>query len=185
MVGYERYHKNETESRNYSRFAGPGAKLSFGMAGSAAMSASDAPTWSDHVHAVLARAGLKHGGARQRIIDLLAREPCALSAVEIEDALRAQGKPTARASIYRVLDLLVDHGLVERVAVGQGLSRFERTHPSGEHHHHLVCDDCGRVEAFADPDLERAIHRLERKSGYAVAAHDVLLRGRCDECLPG
>ena len=146
------------------------------------MSASDAPTWSDHVHAVLARAGLKHGGARQRIIDLLAREPCALSAVEIEDALRAPGKPTARASIYRVLDLLVDHGLVERVAVGHGLSRFERTHPSGEHHHHLVCDQCGRLVAFDDPALEQAIDSLSERLGVRVESHDVLLRGACERC---
>jgi Fur family transcriptional regulator, ferric uptake regulator len=139
-------------------------------------------TWSEHVHEVLARAGLKHGGARQRIIDLLASEPCALSAVEIEDALRVQGKPTGRASIYRVLDLLVDHGLVERVAVGQGLSRFERSEAGGEHHHHLVCDQCGRLVAFDDPALERAIDDLSERLGVRVEHHDVVLRGACEQC---
>ena len=53
---------------------------------------SGSVTWSEHVQEVLAGAGLKHGGARQRIIDLLAFEDCALSAVEIEDALREPGK---------------------------------------------------------------------------------------------
>lgn len=143
---------------------------------------SEAQVWTDHVGEVLARAGLKRGGARQRIVDLLAREPCALSAVEIEDALRAEGKPTGRASIYRVLDLLEDHGLVERVAVGQGLSRFERTHPSGEHHHHLVCDQCGRLVAFDDPALEQAIDDLSERLGVRVEHHDVVLRGACERC---
>jgi Fur family ferric uptake transcriptional regulator len=146
------------------------------------MATSEAGTWSEHVTDVLARAGLKHGGARQRVIDLLAREPCALSAVEIEDALRAQGKPTGRASIYRVLDLLVDHGLVERVAVGPGLARFERAHPSGEHHHHLVCEQCGRLVAFDDPQLEQAIDSLPERLGVRVEHHDVVLRGACEEC---
>jgi Fur family ferric uptake transcriptional regulator len=146
------------------------------------MAASESVAWSEHVDTVLARAGLKHGGARQRIIDVLAREACALSAVEIEDALRAAGKPTGRASIYRVLDLLVDHGLVERVAVGQGLSRFERTHPGGEHHHHLVCDQCGRLVAFDDPALERAIDDLSERLGVRVEHHDVVLRGACEQC---
>jgi Fur family transcriptional regulator, ferric uptake regulator len=146
------------------------------------MVSNDSVKWSEHVDEVLGRAGLKHGGARQRIIDLLAREPCALSAVEIEDSLRAAGKPTGRASIYRVLDLLVDHGLVERVAVGQGLSRFERTHPDGEHHHHLVCDQCGRLVAFDDPALERAIDDLSEKLGVRVEHHDVVLRGACERC---
>jgi Fur family transcriptional regulator, ferric uptake regulator len=146
------------------------------------MAASESVAWSEHVDTVLARAGLKHGGARQRIIDLLAREPCALSAVEIEDALRTQGKPTGRASIYRVLDLLVDHGLVERVSVGQGLARFERTHPSGEHHHHLVCDQCGRLVAFDDPELEQAIDSLSERLGVRVEHHDVVLHGACRRC---
>jgi Fur family transcriptional regulator, ferric uptake regulator len=144
--------------------------------------AADAPTWNEHVHEVLARAGMKRGGARERIVDLLAREPCALSAVEIEDALRAQGKPTGRASIYRVLDLLVDHGLVERVAVGQGLSRFERSEAGGEHHHHLVCERCGRLVAFDDPALERAIDNLSERLGVRVEHHDVVLRGACEQC---
>jgi Fur family ferric uptake transcriptional regulator len=145
-------------------------------------SASETVVWTEHVDEVLARAGLRHGGARQRIIDLLADESCALSAVEIEDALRLQGKPTGRASIYRVLDLLVDHGLVERVTVGQGLSRFERTHPDGEHHHHLVCEYCGRLVAFDDPELEHAIDSLPERLGVRVEHHDVVLRGACVDC---
>jgi Fur family transcriptional regulator, ferric uptake regulator len=155
-------------------------KLWIGMERSSALAGIQ--TWSEHVHDVLARAGLKRGGARERIIDLLASELCALSAVEIEDALRAQGKPTGRASIYRVLDLLVDHGLVERVSVGQGLTRFERSEVGGAHHHHLVCDHCGRLVAFDDPALERAIDSLGERLGMRVEHHDVVLRGACEEC---
>ena len=146
------------------------------------VAAREAQTWTEHVHAALARAGLKRGGARERIVDLLASEPCALSAVEIEDALRARGKPAGRASIYRVLELLVDHGLVERVAVGEGLSRFERSEAGGEHHHHLVCEQCGKLVAFDDPALERAIDDLSERLGVRVEHHDVVLRGACDQC---
>ncbi len=138
--------------------------------------------WSEHVHSVLSRAGLKRGGARERVIELLAEQPCALSAVEIEDMLRSEGRPTGRASIYRVLELLAEHGLVERVAVGDGQTRFERTHPGGEHHHHLVCERCGQLVAFDDPGLERAIDRLSERLGVTVESHDVLLRGSCRRC---
>jgi Fur family ferric uptake transcriptional regulator len=138
--------------------------------------------WSEHVHAVLLQAGLKRGGARERVIDLLASKPCALSAVEIDDELRAAGRPTGRASIYRVLELLAEHGLVERVEVGDGQARFERSHPSGEHHHHLVCDRCGTLVAFDDPGLERAIDRLSDRLGVRIVSHDVLLHGACQRC---
>jgi Fur family transcriptional regulator, ferric uptake regulator len=142
----------------------------------------DRTDWSEHAHAVLARAGLRRGGARERIIELLAREPCALSAVEIEDALRSQGARTSRASVYRVLELLVEHGLVERVTVGRGLARFERVLASGEHHHHLLCDRCGRLVAFDDPALERAIGRVSERLGARVEHHDITLRGACADC---
>ncbi len=139
-------------------------------------------SWIDYAHSVLATAGLRRGGARERIIELLDSEPCALSAVEIEDELRAQGTRVGRASIYRVLELLVEHGLVERVSVGRDLARFERALPSGEHHHHLVCDRCGRLVAFDDAGLERAIDRVSERLGVRVEHHDVVLRGSCADC---
>jgi Fur family ferric uptake transcriptional regulator len=140
-------------------------------------------TWRDQVDRTLRGAGLRRAEARERVVDLLAAEPCALSAVEIEEALRQQGRPAGRASIYRALELLAEHGLVERVAVGPGLARFERVMPDGEHHHHhLVCEQCGRLVAFDDPGLERAIHRLSDRLGVRVEHHEVLLRGSCKDC---
>ncbi|MGI9183825.1 MAG: Fur family transcriptional regulator [Solirubrobacteraceae bacterium] len=138
--------------------------------------------WFDYAHSVLAVAGLKRGAARDRIIDVLADQRCALSAVEIEDILRKRGQATARASVYRVLELLVEHGLVERVVVDPGEARFETVDPTGQHHHHLVCDQCGRLEAFDDPGLERAISRLSDRLGARVETHEVLLRGACSLC---
>ena len=134
------------------------------------------------MHDVLADAGFKRGGARERVIELLAREPCALTAGEIEEALGESGRSPGRASIYRVLDQLVEHGLAERVEVGDGQARFERQHPGGEHHHHLVCEGCGRLIAFDDPGLEQAIAKLSRRLGLRVSGHDILLRGACGRC---
>jgi Fur family transcriptional regulator, ferric uptake regulator len=146
------------------------------------MPSADTLTWSDHVHAVLARAGLRRGGVRERVIALLESQPCALNAVEIEEALRSEGRPAGRASVYRVLELLVEHGLLERVEVGDGVSRFEPMLPSGQHHHHLVCDSCGRLVAFDDPALERAIERASSRLGARVDRHEIVLRGACADC---
>jgi Fur family ferric uptake transcriptional regulator len=146
------------------------------------MGFEEARMWSEHVHGVLADAGFKRGGARERVIELLAQQPCALTAVEIEQTLRKSGRSPGRASIYRVLDQLVEHGLVERVEVGDGQARFERQHPGGEHHHHLVCQGCGRLIAFDDPGLEKAIAKLSQRLGMKVSGHDILLRGACGRC---
>ena len=99
-----------------------------------------------------------------------------------EHGMRAEGRRVGIASVYRVLEQLSERGLVQRIDLGAGIARYEPALESGEHHHHLVCDDCGKVEAFADPELEAVIHKVERKTGYSVAAHDVVLRGACRDC---
>ena len=104
------------------------------------------------------------------------------TAKRIFDRLRASGRRVGIASVYRVLELLTSEGFVQRIDLGSGISRYEPIHSGGDHHHHLVCDSCGKVEAFEDRELERAIHRLEKTSGYAVAAHDVVLHGSCSDC---
>ena len=138
--------------------------------------------WIRYVYANLQMGGFNRGGARDAVIDLLGEQECALSAAQIETRLRGEGRPIARASIYRTLDLLVERGLAERVVVGQGEARFEPLEPSGEHHHHLFCGQCGRLIPFDDPGLERAIDKLEDRLGVTVDSHDVLLRGACMEC---
>jgi Fur family transcriptional regulator, ferric uptake regulator len=138
--------------------------------------------WATTTLEALQRKGMRNGGARRVVIELLAEQDCCLTAQEIFDRLRASRRRVGIASIYRVLELLSSEGLVQRIELGAGISRFEPIHSGGDHHHHLVCDACGKVEAFEDPQLESAIHRLEESSGYAVAGHDVVLHGACGEC---
>jgi Fur family ferric uptake transcriptional regulator len=138
--------------------------------------------WAGRASGALAEAGYRRGGARAALIALLDAQRCALSAGEIEDALKAQGgRGVARASIYRILEELEALRMVTRVEVGQGLARFEAAREEG-HHHHMVCDACGEVIPFEDPELERAIERLARRVTFTVAEHDVVLHGACADC---
>jgi Fur family transcriptional regulator, ferric uptake regulator len=141
-----------------------------------------ATSWTSDTIEALGRAGYRSGGARRAVIELLGRQDCCLTAQEIFDGLRAEGRAVGIASVYRVLDLLGERGFVQRIDVGAGMARFEPVHLSGEHHHHLVCEDCGKVEAFADEGLERALQKVEGRTGYSVGGHDVVLRGACADC---
>jgi Fur family ferric uptake transcriptional regulator len=138
--------------------------------------------WSDETLATLHRKGLRNGGARRAVIELLGEQDCCLTAQEIFDRLRGSGRRVGIASVYRVLELLTSEGLLQRIDLGSGISRYEPARSGGHHHHHLVCDSCGKVEAFEDRALETAIHRLEKASGYEVAGHDVVLHGACGDC---
>ena len=142
-------------------------------------------SWSSHALAALRAAGYRSGGARAAVVGLLGGEACCLTAQEIFDRLRADGRPVGIASVYRALDVLVELRLAQRIELGEGTARFEALDPSGEHHHHVVCDDCGRVEAFSDERLEVALTKAADDVGFAVLGHDVVLRGACSDCRVG
>ena len=124
----------------------------------------------------------RDGGARRAVVELLGDQRCCLTAQEIFDRLRAGGRRVGIATVYRTLDQLTRDGLVSRIDLGEGTARFEPVHSGGGHHHHLLCEQCGKVEAFADDELERALRKVERRTGYSVAGHDVVLRGACHDC---
>jgi Fur family ferric uptake transcriptional regulator len=143
---------------------------------------TSAVAWTAHALDVLDDAGYRAGGARRSVVELLGRQDCCLTAQAIFDKLRSARRPVGIASVYRALDTLVELRLVKRIDAGDGIARFEPAPPDGEHHHHLVCRDCGKVEAFSDPRLERAIDRVAGGLGYSVEEHEVVLTGACADC---
>jgi Fur family ferric uptake transcriptional regulator len=119
------------------------------------------------------------------VLELLAAQSCALTAVELEDALRRERRrAVSRASVYRILEELERVRLVQRVETGQAMVRYERVcGDAEEHHHHLVCDSCGVVMPFSDPGLERAIAKVSERVPLAVVSeHEIVLHGSCREC---
>ena len=139
--------------------------------------------WAEHAERTLAEAGHRPGGARAEVVSLLAERHCAIAAQDVHDRLRADGRKVGLASVYRALELLAAHGLVHRIERA-GVAQFEPAHPGGEHHHHAICDSCGRMDAFEDERLERDLHAVLDRLGYEAGGHDVVLRGRCPACRP-
>jgi Fur family ferric uptake transcriptional regulator len=138
--------------------------------------------WNDHALRSIELAGYRSSAPRTAVVGALAQLGCSATAREIGDLLRERGDRIGVASIYRTLELLDRLRLVQRVEVGEGKARYEPALPTGEHHHHLVCEHCGQVTPFEDDGLERAISRASRRVDYAVAGHDVTLRGECPTC---
>ncbi|MGA2927123.1 MAG: Fur family transcriptional regulator [Solirubrobacteraceae bacterium] len=146
------------------------------------MARKDTDSWVEHAQHVLAQTEHRTGAARQALLELLDAQACALSAIEIEDALRAQQRPIGRASIYRILDELERLHLVQKLQVGQAMGRYEPIRTGEGHHHHLVCDNCGTVTPFTDRDLETAILKLSHRVPMRVDEHEIVLHGACQQC---
>ncbi len=138
---------------------------------------SSAVNWSAHATRRLDEAGHRSGRARRAVVELLGAAECALTALEIDRRIDSVG----RASVYRTLDRLEQLQLIQRVDVGGDATGYERVDPA-DHHHHLVCQQCGRLSPFTSERLEGAIAAVGRSSGFALASHDVVLRGTCPDC---
>ena len=93
------------------------------------------------------------------------------------------GPTVGLASVYRVLDSLVEQGLLQRVDLGDGIARFEPVRtaatPSPPRLRRLRQGRDVRTTT-----LERAIEAVEEQSGYAIVSHDVVLHGACADCRP-
>ncbi|HKB50249.1 MAG TPA: Fur family transcriptional regulator [Solirubrobacterales bacterium] len=138
--------------------------------------------WAEHAVAALLAAGYRHGGARTAVVEALARHDCAVTALELDDELRRRKPAVGRASIYRALEQLERLGLLRRLEVSRGIAGYERIEPSGEHHHHAICRDCGRMIPFEDASLERAIDEVSGRMSFDAAEHEVVIRGLCERC---
>jgi Fur family transcriptional regulator, ferric uptake regulator len=121
-------------------------------------------------------AGHRSGAVRTAVVELLAQAGCLMSVDEVIDAL-AQDGVGSRASVYRVLDQLVELGLVQRLEDVSHVARFEIV-DDHHHHHHLVNETTGEIVAFTDPVLEASIEAIATRLGIILTSHDVILRGR-------
>ena len=136
------------------------------------------------ISAMLRDAGQRYTRSRRAVVDVLAesRRPLTLPEIlDIEPAL-------AQSSAYRNLAELVDAGVVRRIITSDEHSHFElEEHLTGEHHHHLICGDCGTVTDFVvPPELEQLIDRASiavgRQQQFQVDHHRFDLLGRCAAC---
>jgi Fur family transcriptional regulator, ferric uptake regulator len=135
-------------------------------------------SWTERAQDALSDAGFRTGGGRKQVVELLGRQDCALTALEIDERLPEVG----RATVYRSLEQLDQLGLIQRVDVGGEAAGYERVDAGGHHHHHIVCRQCGRVIPFEDDSLEKAIRTLAKRADFTVSSHEVTLRGECASC---
>ena len=81
------------------------------------------------------------------------------------------------ATIYRVLMQFEQAGLLSRSQFESGKAVYELN--EGQHHDHLVCLDCGRVEEFFDAEIEKRQHDIAQAKGFEIADHALSLYAHC------
>ena len=126
-------------------------------------------------------AGLKITAPRLKILQLL--ESTSVRHVSAEDVyklLLVNGEEIGLATVYRVLTQFEDAGLVARHHFEGGHSVFELS--PDQHHDHIVCVKCGKVEEFNDVEIERRQKMIAESLGFELTDHDLNMYGLCPVC---
>jgi Fur family ferric uptake transcriptional regulator len=100
-----------------------------------------------------------------------------MSAEDVYKALIGDGADIGLATVYRVLMQFEQAGILTRSNFESGKSVFELN--EGQHHDHLVCLDCGRVEEFYDADIEQRQRAVTTARGFELQEHTLALYARC------
>jgi Fur family ferric uptake transcriptional regulator len=125
------------------------------------------------------KAGLKVTLPRVKILELL--ESSAQRHVSAEDVyklLLERGEEIGLATVYRVLTQFEAAGLVTRHNFEGGHAVFELER--GNHHDHLVCVVCGKVEEFVDSTIEKRQREIASEHGFEIVDHSLIIYGHCD-----
>ena len=126
----------------------------------------------------LKQVGLKVTLPRMKILDILQqRDDTHMTAEQIYKTLLDAGEEIGLATVYRVLTQFESAGLVKRHHFEGGQSVFEIN--QGDHHDHIVCLQCGRIEEFCDQLIERQQRIAAQKLGFELSEHCLILYGNC------
>ncbi|HEX4866195.1 MAG TPA: Fur family transcriptional regulator [Acidimicrobiales bacterium] len=145
------------------------------------------PTAPGDLHAIattrLHGDGQRYTPRRRALVELLAEVDQPLTIPQLLERRR----DLAQSSVYRNLAVLERAGVVHRIVTTDEFARYELAEDLTEHHHHLICDHCGDVSDFTVPaaveaDLEAAVAKVAKRTGFTVTDHRLDLVGTCARC---
>jgi Fur family ferric uptake transcriptional regulator len=129
----------------------------------------------------LKKAGLKVTHPRLKILHIMeSNDKRHLSAEDVYKSLLETGEDVGIATVYRVLTQFEAAGLVSRHNFEGGHSVYEIN--QGEHHDHILCVKCGRVDEFVDETIEMRQQEIAARAGYDITDHCLYIYGVCRNC---
>lgn len=128
---------------------------------------------------LLQDADLKVTAARTAVLSFLEHEEQPVAADTIFAHLRAEHDEADKATIYRILDIFIDKGLITKLEFGEGKYRYEL---AGDDHHHLICENCGRIEDISDCHIADLQQEITTKKKFLVKRHELEFFGLCEAC---
>ena len=123
---------------------------------------------------------LRATDGRVRILEVLREAERPLRVAELHDRLDPD-RPDL-VTVYRTLERFVGTGIANPVLLNDGVRRYELADPN--HHHHLTCTECGRIEPLPFCEVAPLEKLALQRHGFRVTGHMLELYGTCQECEP-
>jgi len=124
--------------------------------------------------------GLKATVPRMKILDVFQRGGQRhMTAEDVFRQLLSENADIGLATVYRVLTQFEQAGILSRNHFESGKAVYELN--EGQHHDHMVCLDCGRVEEFYDPEIEQRQQAVAQAKGFVIADHALSLYAHCTQ----
>lgn len=123
-------------------------------------------------------AGMKVTPQRMAVYSMLVHTDSHPSAEEVYHSIRKQVPAVSLGTVYKILDMLHEHGFLLKVATQNQTARFDAR---VDFHHHALCDDCGKLLDISG-NLDAALLAQASAVNFVPSACEVLFHGRCQEC---
>ncbi len=136
---------------------------------------------SNTVRERILRSGRRITPQRDAIAGILERAEQPVSAQELCDAVGEVDPQIGRATVFRTLQSLMEAGLVQRITIPGAETRYLLC-STAEHHHHLVCRECGAVEELPERGVASFLARVEREHRFLVDHATFDVYGTCARC---
>ena len=130
---------------------------------------------------VLRKERLKITPQRVAVLKEIVKDKGHRESEEIYFAIKSSKTHVSRATVYRTLDILVQHNFVRKLNIGDGRSRYENK-TNSLHHDHLICEICHNIIEFVDQDIEMLQDKIANKYQFSLTRHVHQLFGICKEC---
>lgn len=124
--------------------------------------------------------GRRASRPRRLVRDALEGSDAFISALEIFEAICAGGERVSLSTVYRNLQEMADAGELDVLRADANEARYRKCGP--QHHHHLVCRECGRAVEVNGPTVERWATTTAARHGFVQVSHNIELFGLCGDC---
>jgi len=127
--------------------------------------------------------GKKLTKVRKNVLKLLFDTEHPISAPELLERLSSNKITINKTTLYRELTFLLEQNVITEVTLNTQVQHYELKHL--DHHHHLVCSDCGDISKIEADEIEKSIKKLEstvKRNGFFIQNHQLEFFGVCSKC---